>query len=85
MVVPGVLSAAIERWLAEGIITVEQATQMRVGIAAATPPDGGHGCGFSWVHLGVLAALTLAGAVVVALRFSLVRLEPRSRSAKATG
>jgi ABC-type multidrug transport system permease subunit len=43
----------------------------------------GIGGGFSWVHLGVMAAWTLAGAVVVALRFSWVRLEPR-RSQEAT-
>lgn len=39
----------------------------------------GIGGGFSWVHLGVLAAWTLAGAAVVAVRFSWVRLEPRRR------
>lgn len=39
----------------------------------------GLGGGFSWVHLGVLAAWTLAGAAVVAVRFSWVRLEPRRR------
>jgi ABC-type transport system involved in multi-copper enzyme maturation permease subunit len=43
----------------------------------------GIGGGFSWVHLGVIAAWTLAAAFVVAMRFSWVRLEPRSRSLKA--
>ena len=43
--------------------------------AAANSP--GIASGFSWGHLGVIAAWALAGAVVVALRFSWVRLEPR--------
>lgn len=37
----------------------------------------GMGGGFSWGHLGVLAAWTIAGAFVVAIRFSWVRPEPR--------
>lgn len=42
--------------------------------AANSPGIGG---GFSWMHLGVIAAWTVAGACVVALRFSWTRLEPR--------
>lgn len=54
---------------------LRHATNALTSAAGAT----GLGGGFSWVHLGVLAAWTLAGAAVVAVRFSWVRLEPRQR------
>lgn len=45
---------------------------------------GGSGGGFAWVHLGVIVAWTLAAAIVVAVRFSWVRIEPRRRRAAAS-
>lgn len=42
MAAPGEVSVAIERWLAEGIISVEQAARMRADIPQS-PPDGAHG------------------------------------------
>jgi len=39
----GDVSAAIERWLADAIITAEQATQMRADLPEPAPPDSGHG------------------------------------------
>ena len=39
----GDVSAAIERWLADAIITAEQATQMRADLPEPAPPDGAHG------------------------------------------
>jgi len=40
---PGDVSAAIERWLADAIITAEQATQMRADLSEPGPPAGAHG------------------------------------------
>jgi hypothetical protein len=40
---PGDVSAAIERWLADAIITAEQATQMRADLPEPAPPAGAHG------------------------------------------
>lgn len=40
---PGDVSAAIERWLADAIITAEQATQMRADLPEPAPPNGAHG------------------------------------------
>ena len=57
------------------LFPLRHATKALTSAAGAT----GLGGGFSWVHLGVLAAWTLAGAAVVAVRFSWVRLEPRQR------
>ena len=54
---------------------LRHATNALTSAAGAT----GLGGGFSWVYLGVLAAWTLAGAAVVAVRFSWVRLEARQR------
>ena len=51
---------------------LRHATRALTTAAGAT----GIGGGFSWVHLGVLAAWTLVGTAVVAVRFSWVRLEP---------
>lgn len=39
---PGEVSAAIERWLTDAIITAEQATQMRADLPEL-PPGGAHG------------------------------------------
>ncbi len=39
-VAPGDVSAAIERWLADAIITAEQATQMRVDLPEPAPSTG---------------------------------------------
>ncbi len=54
---------------------LRHATNALTAAAGAT----GIGGGFSWAHLGVLAAWTLAGAALVAVRFSWVRLEPGRR------
>jgi len=40
---PGDLAAAIERWLADAIITAEQATKMRADLPEPEPPDGALG------------------------------------------
>lgn len=40
---PGDVSAAIERWLADAIITAEQATQMRADLPERAPQAGAHG------------------------------------------
>jgi len=37
------VSAAIERWLADAIITAEQATRMRADLPEPAPPTGAHG------------------------------------------
>jgi Predicted membrane protein (DUF2157) len=40
---PGDVSSAIERWLADAIITAEQATKMRADLPEPGPPDGALG------------------------------------------
>jgi hypothetical protein len=37
---PGDVSAAIERWLADAIVTAEQSTQMRVDLPEPAPSTG---------------------------------------------